>query len=117
MAQILNISVDQGSDYDQILTFKDSTGAAIDITGWTFNGQARTSIAQPDPPAVTFSFVLSPQSGATLGQVVWTVPAVQTDPLGTSVVTLVYDIERTDAGGKKQRLLQGSMVVNPGVTR
>jgi hypothetical protein len=116
MAQTLNITVDQGSDYEQILTFKDSTGTPINITGWTFAGQARTSI-EAASPSVTFDFTLLAQSGATLGQVVWTVPAAETEPLGTSQVVLVYDVERIDASAKVLRILQGTMTINPEVTR
>lgn len=115
-AKNLNLTVDQGADYDQTLTFKDTSGAPINITGYTFAGQARTSVTAATA-CVTFGFVLAPQSGATLGQVLWTISAAQTAQLGAQQMQLVYDIVRTDSAGKKLRILTGSLAFNPGITR
>lgn len=116
MADQYNISVDQGATYFLVVTWKDSDGTPINLTGYTGRMQARQQYTSPDPPLFSLT---SPNSGivivAALGQVEITIAA--------SVTTLfaagqyVYDLEIVSPAGVVTRLIEGRCVVNPEVSK
>jgi len=116
MASTLNISIDQGADFIRLLTFKDDTNAAINLTGYTFRGQGRTKYGA-DTAAFSFVFALRNQT-TNRGQVDWTLPDTATEPLALKVATeYVYDVERVAPDGTVTRVLEGIATVRPEATR
>ncbi len=115
MATVLNLTLDQGTDFDRTLSFLADT-TPIDLTGYTFRGQARDGYAAK-VAAFSFSFVLANQ-GTDPGKVAVTIPAAATQDLKLTVAKdYVYDIERVEPGGKVRRVLEGTITVRPEATK
>jgi hypothetical protein len=116
MASNLNLTIDQGADFQRVLTIKDSNGDAIDLTGYTFRGQARTAYGAA---AIGFSFVFVIRNQTTnKGEVDWTLPnSTFSSTTLTKVTTYVYDVEMVSAGGIVTRLVEGSVAITPEVTK
>ena len=115
MASTYNILVDQGSTYTLAVTYKDSTGAAINLTGYTAAMQLRL-----DYDSATAALSLSsPSNGIVItgasGLVSITMSATQTAAL--SADTFLYDLEITSPTSVKTRLIQGVVVVSAEVTK
>lgn len=115
MADKYNILVDQGSTYSLALTYKDSAGVAINLTGYTAAMQARDTVNTP----TTVLSLSSPSSGIVItgatGLITITMTATQTRDLIAN--TYVYDLEITSGAGVVTRLIQGSLIVSAEVTR
>lgn len=116
MSKTLNITLEQGADFQALLTIKDDVGATIDLTGYTFRGQGRVTYLDP-APTFSFSFVIRNQV-TNKGQVDWTLP-------NTALVALqlkadkqyLYDVEMQSAGGIVTRVLEGVATVSPEATK
>jgi hypothetical protein len=116
MAAILNISIDQGSDFLRVITVKSDATTPIDLTGFSFAGEARASYLDTDP-AFTFVFTIKSQL-TNIGEVEWTLPnAALTGIALKASKDYLYDIEMTDPDLKKTRILQGKVTVVPEVTK
>jgi hypothetical protein len=115
-APLYNFTVCQGSDFYMDLLFKDDSGEEIDLDDYTFKGQARKSY--DDVLAIEFDFTILDQ-GTNKGHVTLTINNLKTSSLDiTSSTDYLYDIERTTiAGGYIKRVLQGTLTVNPEVTK
>jgi hypothetical protein len=116
MASTLNISIDQGADFIRLLTFKDESDAAINLTGYTFRGQARTKYGA-ETEVFSFVFALRNQTTNT-GEVDWTLPDTATSSLALKQATeYVYDVERVSPDGTVTRILEGVATVRPEATK
>jgi hypothetical protein len=103
-----NISLQRRADYNVTLQFKDSTGAAIDLTGWTVAAQAWDqsrvkkyadfSVAYTDRSAGTIAISLTDEQTATLPNEAW------------------YDVLLTDTAGIKEYYLEGIIFISEGYT-
>lgn len=115
-AKQLDITIEQGATFVMNVTWQDSTGTPIDLTGFTAKMQARYKYSDP-APLVTFS---TADDTITLGGVEGTIAIAGLAPLPalTDVKTGVYDLELTDPStGKITRLLQGKVTFSPEVTK
>jgi len=115
LASTYNILVDQGSTYTLAVTYKDSTGTAINLTGYTAAMQLRLDY---DSATAVLS-LSSPSNGIVItgasGLVSITMSATQTAAL--SADTFLYDLEITSPTSVKTRLIQGVVVVSAEVTK
>ena len=115
MASTYNILVDQGSTYTLAVTYKDSSGTAINLTGYTAAMQLRENY---DSATAVLS-LSSPSSGIVItgasGLVTITMSATQTAAL--SADTFLYDLEIASPASVKTRLIQGVVVVSAEVTK
>ena len=115
MANTYNILIDQGATYTLALSYKDSAGTAINLSGYTAAMQLRL---QYDSPTTVLS-LSSPSSGIVItgasGLITVTITAVQTAALDDN--TFLYDLEITSPTSVKTRLIQGVAVVSAEVTR
>jgi hypothetical protein len=103
-----NISVQRRADYDLSLQFKDSTGANIDLTGWTAYAQvwnaARTvkyadfAITYTNRAAGSISIALTDTQTATFPDEAY------------------YDVLLEDSSGLRNYYLEGIMYVSEGYT-
>ena len=108
-------AIEQGADFFLDLTYKDDTGAPVDLTGYSARMQIREEISSP-----TALVSISSASGEiTLGGITGTIsihiPATTTAAL--SFNTGKYDLELEDSAGVVTRLIQGSVTLSPEVTR
>lgn len=110
-----NLLIDQGADWFVNFTYQDSTGVAINLTGYTAAMQLRS-----EPTDLTAALSLSsPSSGITItgatGLVAIHATATQTGNIGAGVY--YYDLEITSPTSVVTRLVQGQVTVSAQVTR
>jgi len=114
MASTYNSTIDQGSDWYLTLIYKDSSGTAINLTGYTAAMQLRVN-----PNSTTADLTLSTGSGITItgatGTIVVHATATQTAALVAK--NYVYDLEIKSSGNIVTRLIQGTLNVSAEVTR
>lgn len=113
MSGKLDLTIEQGSTFSRLITITDSTNTAVDISADTFRGQVRSTYKSGTIEG-SFSFQL--HTDGTDGKVV-----ILMDDETTSSMTFgknyVYDVEWVKASGTVVRLLEGTAVVTPEVTR
>lgn len=115
MSNVYDLSIDQGATFQLLITWNDPSGNPIDLTGYTARMQIR--------PEVTSSTVIlemtTENGGITLGGVAGTISLTKsaTDTAAVTADSGVYDLELATADGIVTRLIQGSVVFNPEVTR
>jgi len=110
-----NFVIDQGANWFLTVVYKDSTGTAINLTGYTAALQIRDTYAD----STTDLSLTSPSGGITItgatGTIAITATAVQTAAIAAG--SYVYDLEITSSGGIVTRLIQGKISLSPQVTR
>ena len=110
-----DITINQGATFELTVTWKDSTGAAINLTGYSARMQVRETYS-----SASTVVSLTDASGITLGGAAGTI-AILISATTTAALTApfsgVYDLELVSAGGVVTRLLQGAATVTPEVTR
>ena len=113
MAAVYDFTLDAGADTTVQFTYKDSSGAAIDLTGYSAAMELRSA------PGGTLALTLSTaNSKIALGGAAGTVTCTFSDT-DSSLLTLpeyAYDIELTDGSSLVTRLVQGTITVSPEVT-
>lgn len=107
MASVVNLFVDQGSDYTLTLTVKDDDGNATDLTGYTVEAyfQKWTGATQvyKFTPTVT---------DASAGKVQITLKGSVSDDIPSGRYS--YDVVINHASNDiTRRVIQGSLVLNP----
>lgn len=114
MATRYDLIVDAGATYTDTITFRDSAGALVNLTGYTAAMKIR-----PTVESSTVSLSLTQASGLTLGgaagTVLITISAAQSTALDSG--NFVYDLKVTSAGGVATRLVEGTVTVNADVSR
>lgn len=103
-----NITLQRRADYSITLQFKDSTGTAINLTGWTAAAQAwnqaRTTkyadftVTYTDRPTGTIAIALTDEQTASFPNEAY------------------YDVLLTNPGGLKEYYLEGTIYVSEGYT-
>jgi hypothetical protein len=117
MASTVNLSIDQGTSFARVLTIQDDSNVAIDITGYTFRGQARVKYDSASP-SLTFAFAIRTQTGGNVGKVDMSLAAAATESLAIKAATsYVYDVEMVEPGGTVRRLFEGIVTVSPEATK
>ena len=121
VANQYNIVVEQGATFSLTITYKDSDGAAIDLT----DTDARMEIRQEYTSASALVTLTSAAGGSgntsgiltggTAGTIVVVISDTETKAL-TAPATNVYDLELVTADGAVTRLIEGKATVSPGVT-
>ena len=114
MANTYTILIDQGATYTLALSYKDSAGTAINLTGYTAAMQLRKTVG-----SATASLSLTSSSGIVItgatGLLNITITATQSRDLVPDIY--VYDLEITSGAGVVTRLIEGNAVVSAEVTR
>ena len=103
-----NISLQRRADYYVTLQFKDSTAAAIDLTGWTVEAQAWNQ----DRSTKYADFAVDYTNRAA-GTVKISLTDVQTALFPNEAY---YDVLLTDTAGLKEYYLEGVIYVSEGYT-
>ena len=109
-----DLTVECGATFDTTFTWTTSAGSAVNLSGYTARLQIRESV---DAAATLVS--LTSSSGITLGGAAGTIQVVisATATAAITARTGVYDLELVSGGGVVTRLLEGSVVFVPEVTR
>ena len=107
-----NILIQQGSDYIQKITVKESVSQlAVDITGCTIRGQVRVNIEDTTPAASFVAVLTDPTNGE------FQISLSNTVTAALDFETGYYDVEIVYPSGVVDRLLQGKAVLSKEVTR
>lgn len=110
-----DLYIEQGATFQKVITWKDSTGAAIDLTNYSARLQARKTKSS----TTTFLEATTANGRITLGGVAGTITIAVPASVTTALTTYsgVYDLELESAGGVVTRLLEGDVTVSREVTR
>jgi len=103
-----NISLQRRADYSVTLQFKDSTGTAINLTGWTVAAQTWNQ----DRTTKYADFTITYTNRST-GTVAIALTSVQTATLPSEAY---YDVLLTNGSGLKEYYLEGIIYVSEGYT-
>jgi hypothetical protein len=111
MAIYSNLSVDQGTTFSVEIDVTDSSGDALDLNGYTVEGQIRKTYTSSTSTAFTSS--VSNTTGGTV--------KIELSPAITNNMKAgryVYDVEITKTSTNEvTRIVEGQIEVRPGVTR
>ncbi len=111
MAAVANFNIDQGATFSSTVTVKDSTGSALDLTGYTATANMALGYASTRTrTALTIAF----NSDRTTGGVTMSLTATQTAAL-EAPARYVFDLDITDSSGTVTRVIEGLMTIRPNV--
>jgi len=110
-----DFTIEQGATFKRIMTWKDSSGNPIDLTGYQARMQIRPA---KDSPGVILTLDTDANGGIALGgnngRITIEISAARTASLDFK--TAVYDLE-LEKDGNVVRLLEGSVTLSKEVTR
>ena len=109
MAAVTNFYIDTGSNFGAVITVKGSDGLPLNLDGYTATSYIRKSYASRTH--IDFNAEIFSEVG---GQI--RVSLDHTDTDGIKPGRYMYDVV-ISANGVSQRMVEGIVVVNPGVTR
>jgi len=119
-----DIAIDQGSTFRKTITWKDSSGNEIDLTGYSARMQVRPTYSSSS----TTLNLTTANGGITLGGDAGTIELYVSATATAAIPTTspsqfadafvgVYDLELVAPNSDVTRLLHGDFIVNPEVTR
>lgn len=103
-----NISLQRRADYSITLQFKDSTGAAIDLTGWSAAAQAWNQARTTKYADFTVTYTNRSTGTITI--------ALTDEQTTTFPNEAYYDVLLTNPSGLKEYYLEGLIYVSEGYT-
>jgi len=112
MSAKYDLIIEQGATFARTFTWKDSAGAAVNITGYSARMKIKTAIGGETIATLT------DVSGLTLGGAAGTI-AVLISATATAAYTFKrarYDLELVSAGGVVTRLEEGNVILKAEVT-
>ena len=104
-----NFTVDRRADFPIRLTFKDSTGSAIDLTGYTVAAQVYDESRSTKYADWTVAY--TNRTGGTVD-----ISLSDTQTATFSPNELKYDVLLTEPSGNKNYYLQGTLYISEGYT-
>ena len=113
-AGIYDITIEQGATFQMNLTWKDSTGSPVNITGYSARMQVRENYESESTLVSLTSSGGDIVLGGALGTIAITITASATQSL--QLEEAVYDLELV-SGATVTRLIQGRAIISREVTR
>jgi hypothetical protein len=110
MATVANIFIDQGADYSNIITVGSSTGAPLNLAGYTVASQIRKSYSSSIAYNFSSSIFNAPEGKV---RIQLTSTASRAIPPGR----YLYDVEITSPTSSKTRVVEGIVTVTPEITQ
>jgi len=109
-----DITCDQGATFSRVITWKNSNGTPIDLTNYTARLQVRANY----PSSTVLLNLTTENGGITLGGALGTITLAATATTTAAIAAdeYVYDLELITAS-TVTRLVEGSFIVTPEVTR
>lgn len=110
MAGYVELSIEQGANFNTVLDLKDAAGGILNLASYEVAAQLRKSYYSNTATAFTMTI-----SDAAAGQI-----TMAMDSATTANVTpgrYVYDVLITSGSGVKTRIIEGIVTVLPSVTR
>ncbi len=110
---VANLVVNTDTDFSQTFTFDDAdTNSTLNLTGYTITATMRKWPGEDDSKKTNFSTTILSVTG---GRIELKLTDTQTAALKPG--RHVYDVVLTDSSGNKTQAVEGSVLVNQGVTR
>lgn len=110
MAAISNLYIDQGTDFNVTVDVTNTDGSVLNLSNYTAVSQIRKTYGSS-----TVSATFATSIAAAQGQVTLTLTDTQT--AGLAAGRYVYDLNITSSAGTTTRVVEGQVVLTPGVTR
>lgn len=111
MSQYTELDLDQGTDYNIFIDLTNNDGTTINCAGYSFAMTMRKSYYSHRPTAnLTATIIDAPN-----GNISFSLTAAQSANIKPG--RYLYDIKQTDTLGKKSRVFEGIITVNPQVTK
>ena len=110
MAAISNLYIDQGTDFTVTIDVTNTDGSVLNLSNYTAVSQIRKTYGSS-----TVSATFATSIAAAQGQVTLTLTDTQT--AGLAAGRYVYDLNITSSAGQTTRVVEGQVVLTPGVTR
>ena len=104
-----NFTVQRRADFPLRLTFKDSTGSAINLTGYTVAAQVYDD--SRSTKYADFTVTYTNRTGGIVD-----IKLEDTDTANFTPDILKYDVLLTDGSGNKEYYLEGTLFVSEGYT-
>ena len=104
-----NFTVQRRADFPLRLTFKDSTGSAINLTGYTVAAQVYDD--SRSTKYADFTVTYTNRTGGIVD-----IKLEDTDTANFTPNVLKYDVLLTDGSGNKEYYLEGTLFVSEGYT-
>jgi|TARA_R110000744_G_scaffold32469_9_gene76005 hypothetical protein len=111
MAYIANLYVEAGATFSRVITYTDSSGVLVDLTGYTAELQVREKVT-----SATAILTKVPTLGGALGTISWTFTPTETATLTASKYAYALELTKT-ADSTVTRLVEGALTVSPEVVR
>jgi hypothetical protein len=113
-AGVWNIVIEQGGTFSNTVTWKDGSGVAVNLTGYT----ARMQIRKNPDSFVTLVEITTENGGITLGGAAGTIALLITAAVTATLPAgpAKYDLELI-SGSTVTKLLKGDVSILPEVTR
>jgi hypothetical protein len=112
MAVYANLYMDQGSDFNTVITIEDGLGNTFDLTGYSVRAQMRKTYLSNNKIEFSTSLPLD----LTTGEIELNLTASETSAITAG--RYVYDVEiYTSNNSSTIRVIEGQVIVNPQVTR
>jgi hypothetical protein len=110
VAAFTELLIEQGATFSTTVNVEDTAGAAINLFGYSASSQMRKSYY-----ATSNTIITSTITGNANGEITLSMTAANTANLtpGRSV----FDLLITSPTGVKTRVIEGVIVISPGVTR
>lgn len=102
--------IEQGATFSSTVNVEDSAGAAINLSGYSAASQMRKSYYATSNTAIT-----SIVTGTANGEITLSMTAANTANLSPG--RSVFDLLITSPSGIKTRVIEGIIIVSPGVTQ
>jgi hypothetical protein len=102
-----DLYMDQGTDFASSITLDADDGSAVNIAGYSFLSQIRTSYFTTNATANLFVNIIDSTNG---------IAELSLDSANTSNITAgryVYDVKMEDTSNTTTRILQGILTVTP----
>lgn len=109
MATRADLFIDQGTDFEVVLTLTDENGSILDLSNANSAAQLRKTYTSLSYTAFTTT------TNSSTGEVTLSLDADQTGLLEAG--RYVYDVELTDGANSVTRIVEGVVTVTPQVTR
>lgn len=108
-----NFTIYQGATFSHVLTWRDSSEALVNLTGYTARMQIRNRIGGDTIASLTTENGKI-SLGGSAGTITLTIAAADTAAITEGGV---YDLELVSGGGIVTRLLEGSVTLSKEVTK
>ena len=110
MAAFTELLIEQGATFSTTVNVEDTAGAAINLFGYSASSQMRKSYY-----ATSNTIITSTITGNANGEITLSMTAANTANLTPG--RQVFDLLITSTVGVKPRVVEGVIVISPGVTR